>query len=86
MATDPNIRDDERNDDDGDKIANRLAKVAGITNRAAARLDRIRPAFTEPPEPDKPAIIASLNEVVAAANHIMTIADQMLLIARGTRS
>lgn len=73
------------NDDDSDErdlsgagIARRLKKVVDILERANGRLGTIRAGFTDPPDPDKPAIAAALQAILTETAKVTAQANELL--------
>jgi len=69
--------DDDDLDTTPKGIARRVKRVADIVERANKRLEKIRAGFADPPDPDKPAILAALNEVVSQSTKTTTIATEL---------
>ncbi|MBK8256191.1 MAG: hypothetical protein IPK82_26420 [Polyangiaceae bacterium] len=77
------IHDDDDDLDATPKgVARRITKVAEIIQRANARLERIRTSFVDPPDPDKPAVVAALNSVLSEAGRATTMANELLTRTR----
>lgn len=74
--------DDDDLDTTPSGVARRLAKVAEIIHRANTRLDGIRTRFVDPPDPDKPAVVAALNSILNEATRATTMANELLTRTR----
>ncbi|MEZ4298137.1 MAG: hypothetical protein R3B70_24505 [Polyangiaceae bacterium] len=70
--------DDDDLDTTPSGIARRLTRVAEIIARANDRLDKIRAGFADPPDPEKPAVIAATSTIVSQATRAATSANELL--------
>lgn len=73
----PTHDDDDDLDTTPKALARRLARVADLVERAHARLEKIRAGFADPPDPDRPAILASLDTIIAQSTKTAAIATEL---------
>jgi hypothetical protein len=72
--------DDDAEDTTSRGLQNQLNRVNDILVRANTRLDRIRARFAEPPIPDKPAMIATLEAIKTQAEHSTRVANELIAL------
>lgn len=80
MPTPITDTDDDDRDITPKGLQRRLNKVNEILERANTRLDRIRAGFANPPIPDRPEMLRTLESIKTQAQHSTRIAEDLIAI------